>query len=141
MLEFLQPLHPKLVHFPIALFITAFGLEVLNWISRKKIFHQCAVCIYVLAALVTPLIVRTGLWEAERLHLGHPLLNQHQAFALRTMWTALMSLPVLWFFYQKSTKVFRVLFIICLISTAVLVTFTGDKGGRMVFEYGVGVAK
>jgi len=139
MLEFLTPLHPKVVHFPIALFITAFGLEVLNWMTRKNIFHQCAVCLYIIAALMTPLIVRTGLWEAERLHLSHPLLNQHQTFALWTMWTTLMSLPVLWFLHQKFPPIFRVLFVMCLINASVLVTLTADKGGKMVYEYGVGV--
>lgn len=138
MFEILQPLHPKVVHFPIALFITASGLEVLNWITRKKLFHQCAVCLYVLAALMTPLIVRTGLWEAERLHLSHPLLDQHQKYALWTMWGSLMSLPVLWFLFKKYLKAFRFVFVLCLIAVSVTVTLTGDKGGKMVYEYGVG---
>lgn len=139
MLEILQPLHPKVVHFPIALFMTALGLESLSWITKKPFFHQCAVCLYVLAALMTPLIVRTGLWEAERLNLSHPLLDQHQKYALWTMWFSLMSLPLLWFFFKGYKKVFRTLFIISLLVVAVLVTFTGDKGGKMVYEYGVGI--
>lgn len=139
MLEFLEPLHPKVVHFPIALFITAFGLEALNWITKKQFFHQCAVCLYVLAALMTPLIVRTGLWEAERLNLSHPLLDQHQRFALWTLWGSLMSLPVLWFLFKQYLKAFRVAFVACLIAVSVFVTLAGDKGGKMVYEYGVGV--
>jgi uncharacterized membrane protein len=114
-------------------------LEILNWISGKRFFHQCAICIYVFAALITPLVIRTGLWEAQRLHLSHPLLDQHQTYALGTMWTSLMSLPVLWFSAQKYPKIFRSLFVICLITAASLVTLTGDKGGKMVYEYGVGM--
>lgn len=139
MVEFLQPLHPKVVHFPIALFITAFGLEVLNWVTKKHFFHQCALCLYVAAALITPLVVRTGLWEAERLKLHHPLLDQHQRYALWTMWGTLMSLPMLWFFYHEQRKFFRTLFIVCLLASAGLVALTGDRGGKMVYEYGVGV--
>ena len=138
---FLIPLHPKVVHFPIALFVTAFGLEVLSLISKKNIFHQCAVCSYVLAAFAAPLVVRTGLWEEARLKLHHPLLEQHEAFALWTMWTSLISLPVLWLVYRKSQKVFRIFFILCLMSAVTLVALTADKGGDMVYKYGVGVEK
>jgi uncharacterized membrane protein len=60
-------------------------------------------------------------------------------FALWTMWVSLMSLPILWFLSQKYFKVFRSVFVICLIAVSVVVTLTGDKGGTMVYKYGVGV--
>ena len=139
MLELLEPLHPKVVHFPVALFITALGSEILSWMTRKQFFHQCAVYLYVCAALLTPLVVRTGLWEEERLHLNHPLLDKHRLFALWTMWVSLMSLPVLWFLFQKHLKAFRIVFVLCLIAISIVVTLTGDKGGTMVYQYRVGV--
>ena len=141
MLEYLEPIHPKLVHFPIALFITALGLDLASFIFRKEDFHKAAVYIYVIAALMTPLVVRSGLWEEERFHLNHPVLTKHRTFALWTMWVSLMSLPVLWFLKQKSRKFFRAFFMILLIGIAGLVTLTGHNGGRMVFEYGVGMEK
>ncbi len=141
MLEYLEPIHPKLVHFPIALFITALGLDLASFIFKKEDFHKAAVYIYVIAALMTPLVVRTGLWEEEEFHLNHPVLTAHRTFALWTMWVSLMSLPVLWFIKQKSRKFFRVLFMVLLIGIAWLVTLTGHNGGRMVFEYGVGMEK
>ncbi|MGE0269411.1 MAG: DUF2231 domain-containing protein [Candidatus Omnitrophota bacterium] len=139
MFELLQPLHPKMVHFPVALFITALIFETLSWLMRKHFFHQCALCLYVTAALITPLVVKTGLWETERLNLHHPLLDQHQRYALWTMWFSLMSLPVLWFFYQHQKRLLRVLFVVCLFTASGLVIMTGDRGGKMVYEYGVGV--
>ena len=78
---------------------------------------------------------------AERLHLSHPLLEQHQKYALWTMWGSLMSLPVLWFLFQNYIKVFRAVFIGYLIAVSIGVTLTGDKGGKMVYEYGVGVVQ
>ena len=141
MLDFSGPVHPMVVHFPIALFICAFGFEILSRIFKKDIFHQTALCLYTTAALVSPLVVRTGLWEAERLHLNHPILEQHETFALWTMWVSLMSLPVFWFLYQKNIKAFRILFIACLAAVLVLVSFTANRGGTMVYEYGVAVQK
>lgn len=141
MFDYLIPLHPKLVHFPIALFTTALGFDIASFIFRKEGLHKAAVSMYVFAALLTPIVVRTGLWEEERLHLGHPVLETHRMFALWTMWVSLMSLPVLWLIRQKSQKFFRMFFIVLLIAVAGLVTLTGHNGGRMVYEYGVGTEK
>ena len=141
MLDYLIPIHPKMVHFPVALFITAFFFDVLSLLFRKEGLHKAAVRIYVFAALMTPVVVRTGLWEEERLHLGHPLLEKHRVFALWTMWVSLMSLPVLWFIKQRSKKFFRTFFVILLITVAVFVTLAAHNGGRLVYEYGTGVEK
>lgn len=139
MLDFFIPLHPKVVHFPIALFVTALIFDGLSLIFRKEEFHKTAVNIYVFAALLTPLVVRTGLWEEERLNLNHPVLAKHRLFALWTMWVSLMSLPVFWFIKKEFTRYFRLLFFAILISIAIFVGFTAHYGGRMVYEYRVGV--
>ena len=78
-------LHPKLVHFPIALFTSAMGLEVLSLCFKKESLHRTAVHIYILAALISPLVVLTGLQDAQHLHLNHPVLTIHRNFALLTM--------------------------------------------------------
>ncbi len=139
MLDFLQPIHPKVVHFPIALFMTALGLDLASFIFKKEGLHKTALHIFILAALIAPLVVRTGIWEETRLHLNHPLLDLHRQFALRTMWTSLMSLPVLWLIKKKAPQFFRTFFMILLIGVAVFVTLAGHYGGRMVYEYGVGI--
>ena len=132
-------LHPMVVHFPIALFITSLVFEIVSLVSTSQNLHKAAIYMYVTAALVTPLIVRTGMEEAAKIGLNHPILTQHRQYALWLMWTSLMSLPVLWFTDQWLKKYFKVLFIAFLIASAIFVSFTGDKGGRMVFEYGIGV--
>jgi len=137
--EWLIPVHPKLVHFPIALFTAALGFDVLSFLFKKEGLHKAAVNMYVLAALITPMVVRTGMWEAERLNLHHPVLDKHRMFALWTMWVSLMSLPVLWLFKQQLPKYFRILFILCLIGIVGIVSLAGHNGGRMVYEYGVGI--
>jgi len=139
MLESLPyPLHPIVVHFPIALFITAFLFELSGLLLRKEILHQTAIMLYVLAALIAPLVVRTGHWEAGRLDLNHPVLDKHSLFAAWLMWVSLMSLPLLWLLYKKNPKIFRICFVLFAICAVVLITFTGHYGGRMVYEYGVG---
>jgi len=138
-LEILQPLHPKVSHFPIVLFGTAVVFDLLSLILRRESWHKTALQMYVFASLITPLVVRTGLWEEERLHLNHPVLETHRMFALWTMWAALMSLPVLWFIKREFNRYFRLTFLLILVVVVILVCLAGHNGGRMVFEYGVGM--
>ncbi len=137
-LPYLQRLHPKVIHFPIALFIGAMGVEVLSLIFKKDNLHRTAFHMYIMATVITPFVVLTGLQEAERLHLSHPLLTIHRNFALLTMWGSLVSLPVLWLAKKKGEKVLRIVFIVFLLLLATFVSIAGHNGGRMVYEYGVG---
>ena len=138
MVELTEHLHPMVVHFPIALFIMALFFELLSVFTRHEGLHKTALHLFVTAALITPLVVRTGLDEAARLNLKHPVLNEHREYAEWLMWVSLAALPLLWAVNRKCQKCFRAVFILVLISTAVLVTLTGHEGGKMVFEYGVG---
>jgi len=139
MFELPPHLHPMVVHFPVTLFIMALVFELASIVVKNENIHKAAIYMYVVAALITPLVVRTGIWEAEKIGLSHPLLDQHRNFALWLMWISLASLPVLWFLKKEFSKYFRIVFMIFLMSATVLVSLAGDKGGRMVFEYGVGV--
>jgi len=139
MMEQLMPLHPKLVHFPIALFITALILDLLSRIFRKENLHQAAVIVYLAGVFFAPIVVWAGLWEQQRLNLHHPVLEQHKLYAFITLWVSLASIPLLWFLKKKFVRLFRIVFTSLLLLMAVLVTTTGYFGGRMVYEYGAGI--
>ena len=132
-------LHPKVIHFPIALFIGAMGMEVLSLILKKDNLHRSAFHMYILATVITPLVVLTGWQEAAHLHLSHPILTIHRTFALLTMGTSLVSLPILWPAKKQGERVSRIVFIVFLLMLAAFVSVTGHNGGRMVYEYGVGM--
>ncbi len=131
-------LHPKLIHFPIALFLSAMGLEVLSLVFKKESLHRTALHIYILATLTTPLAVLTGLQDANHIHLNHPILTIHKNFAFLTMWGSFTSLPILWL-VRKNARILRIVFLVFILVIAAFVTITGHNGGRMVYEYGVGV--
>ena len=137
-LPYVQLVHPKVIHFPIALFLGAMGMEALSLIFKKDNLHRTAFHMYIFATVITPFVVLTGLQEAEHLHLSHPILTIHRNFALLTMWGSLISLPILWLAKKKGEKVLRGVFIIFLLILGVFVSITGYNGGRMVYEYGVG---
>ncbi len=140
----MEPIHPKLVHFPIALFMTAPVLALLGRLRRSgRPWAQgagtAAVYVYAIAALMTPVVAASGLHEAAELGLHHPLLETHRDGGMLLMWTSLMSLPVLWGVRRLHPRTAPYVWAFCLATAAALVTWTGHHGGRMVYEYGVGV--
>lgn len=132
-------IHPMLVHFPIALFLGALGFEIASLVSRKENLHRTAFHLYIVAALLSPLVVQTGLWEEDYLHLHHPILESHEESALATMWTALASLPILWLVHEKKVQMFRTVFLVFVLVVAVTVSTAAYFGGKMVYEYGIGI--
>ena len=141
-------LHPMMVHFPIALFLGALGFEIVSLIlpakggaaagRTKDSLHRTAFYLYMVAALLSPVVVQTGLWEEDWHHLHHPVVEAHERFALITMWTALASLPIFWLIQKKNSKIFRKVFIIFALLVAVTVSTAAYYGGHMVYDYGIG---
>lgn len=138
-MRLLEHLHPMVVHFPIALLISAFIFETGYHLFKRESLHQTAIYIYGLAVCVTPFVVWTGLLEAERNHLNHPVLTLHRNFALVVCWMSLISVPGLWWIHKRSTKIFKLVFLILLAVLSACVVVTAFNGGRLVYEYGIGV--
>ncbi len=132
-------IHPMVVHFPIALFISAFIFEIGHHFFRGESLHQTAVYIYGMAVCMTPLVVWTGWGEAQERHLNHPVLTLHRNFALVLCLMSLISVPFLWWIHKRSTSIFKSVFLVLLSIFSVCVVITAFNGGRLVYEYGVGV--
>ena len=132
-------LHPMLVHFPIALFITSLGFDVGGRLFNHQGLKQSAVYLFIAAVLLTPVVVQTGLWEAQRVDVHHPVLSSHRTFALVSMYTSGASLIFLWFIKMKYPKLFSSIFFLIILGIVSLIGITAYYGGRLVFEYGVGI--
>ena len=131
------PWHPMLVHFPIALYVSALILETLSWVFKRPALHETALRVGLLAVIFTPLVVRTGLMEAQEHNLHQPVVDLHRTFALWTMWVSLAALGILVIFYKYQKNFFRVVFILFLLVVVVLVSLAAYNGGRLVYEYGI----
>ena len=141
LLATLYPIHPKLVHFPIALIVSAMGMQGLGLLLKKDLLCQGAWLMFVLAVIAMPVVICSGLLEANRLHLHHPILNTHQTFAFWSSGISLAAVAVLWLMRSKNNKLFQITFLIILLVLSTLVMLTAHQGGRMVYEYAVGVSQ
>lgn len=131
--------HPMLVHFPIALFVGALGMEILSVLFRREDLHRTAVHMCVLGVSLLPLVVWTGLEEAEELKINHPVAVLHKNLALGTAGVSFISILSLLFSFKKFVRYFRLIFVVFLLLVVGLTAATAYNGGRLVYEYGVGV--
>jgi|GEM_PF-5505291 len=137
-MDLLTLLHPKLVHFPIAFFFGAWFLDVVSLLSKKEPVYKAAVYVYIMAAFSSAAAVASGLWEADRLNVHHPLMYTHRNFAFAVLgvsWTGLILIYIL----GKQPQAARLVFTCACWLAAALVLAASYFGGEMVFGYGVGV--
>jgi uncharacterized membrane protein len=135
----INTLHPKIVHFPVALFLSAAVFELVSLLLKKESIHRTALHVYILAALSAPLALITGLIAEDAAHVHHYLLERHELCAYITLCTSWTGLLVLWIVSKKAPQYSRKVFLIFTLVLAAVVLLTGYYGGRMVYEYGIGV--
>ncbi len=143
-MEFLAEFHPKVVHFPIALLLTYILFEGLGAITKKEFLLKGAHLLLLLGVVAAFVAIQTGeraemafdYWNKE----ASALMEEHEMYANITIWyfTALLVLRTFLVFKKKFTDVFKYSFVVLALIGGYFVYQTGDHGGRMVFEHGIG---
>ena len=148
MFEIPIPLHPAVVHFPIALIFLGALLSTLTIFTRRGALPQFAALTLILAAGAAQVAINTGEDQVEvllkRMPEAKPLLLVHAEWGERVRNIAVcaaISAVVALAFY-RATSIRRVLaFITTLLAGAACycVFQTVEDGGAMVYHHGVGV--
>lgn len=141
-LEGLVPFHPLLVHFPIALLVTALIADSLAYLMKNEVLSRWGGFLVVSAALFEIPTMVAGFLEVQRLGLRidrYPTLRWHVIMGLLMLTvTALVS-------YVRTSRPARGLptpawvWLALTFVLAGLVSVTGFFGGWLVYEDGVGV--
>lgn len=140
------PLHPLLVHFPIALLYSALAVEIAGFILKKEGLRNAVAPMLVLASLGALAAVITGLIAHEQLGKMstevHELIETHELFAFLTLGFCLASALIRIVAHVKgiaSGKIALIGFVL-LVLACVLAGITGYFGGEIVFKHGAGTA-
>ena len=140
-----DPLHPALVHFPIALTLVALLFEFLARHPRARGLEGAAGVLMVLAALGSVAAVLSG--DAAHDDAVVPpaaaaLIARHEQVGELAMWLllALAAVRVLlgWRGWYKGVVPWA--YLLFAAAAAGLVGYNGYLGGKMVFDHGVGTA-
>jgi uncharacterized membrane protein len=139
--------HPLVVHFPIALVLVATALLLAARLLRNHSLAETAatvgtwnLCLGAVAALFA---LATGLGAVLDLDVSaatHQAISVHVKWAMLT--TLLLVLLALWRGAGTASRSRPSwLFLMVLLAASGALIFTGYRGGKNVFEYGVGVRK
>ncbi|HSL42718.1 MAG TPA: DUF2231 domain-containing protein [Anaerolineales bacterium] len=149
MIEFLQgkwlkhPLHPALVHIPTALWPAAFVFDLLSLIYSDNTLVQMAFYAILIGLIVALLAIPTGYadWTdirpekpAWKLGLYHMILNVF----ISILWG--INLALRWQTYQTMISVPAAQVALSALATLLLLV-SGYLGGRMIYAYGINVAR
>lgn len=148
-MEFLASLHPKMVHFAIALLSIYVLFEILYAIFKKDIFNQTAMYLLLFGILGAVASLLTGnqayhyaeyLFDNYDVKIPLGLMEEHEEFAkITTFW--FIGLLIIRFFLNIKNKLNGYLHILVLFFAIVGMYFiyeTGEHGGKLVYEHGVG---
>ncbi|MFQ6675232.1 MAG: DUF2231 domain-containing protein [Fidelibacterota bacterium] len=143
------PVHPQVTHFPIALIITAFLLQIVvvlkpAWLSRSTSLWLLglAVVLSIVSALSGQDAANRAVNLMELSESTRSLLTTHRRFANLTLWTSLGTFLLwLWLFLRSPSdrRVDR-LALALLFILSLSVAATGYLGGELVLSHGVGVS-
>ena len=138
-----HPLHPILVHFPIALLFTSVLFDVIaNW-RKKDSFREGALWLLMLGLAGGVAATIAGSWAeeaAEKAGIAESLIEIHEILAFITIGIfGVLLIGRLFLKNQFTANTFVPYFLIALVGLGTL-SATGYFGGDLVYEHGAGIA-
>lgn len=136
------PLHPVIVHFPVALLLLAGLFGLLSLFVKREFWKGLTLKSLIGGVIFSPLAVITGLIEEQNLEHNeavHEILIIHKYNGLAILF--FFQILIVWYWLRRllmGNKEY-ILWVISLLLGTVLVLFQGYLGGEMVFGNGAGV--
>lgn len=137
----MESVHPLVVHFPIALLMTAIFLDVLALVFKRPGLHRVALWNLGLGTLGAAVAVLTGLQAARIAKHSleiHQVIELHRKLGIATL--VIGGLVVGWRLFKRDrvTSRARVLTLCVMLAMAATLSLGAHLGGRLVYEFGVG---
>jgi uncharacterized membrane protein len=143
-INFLADIHPRVVHFPIALLATYSILEIVGVLFKKEFISKSALLILCIGVVTSLLAVLTGnqaasdftFWTEE----SSTVLNDHQTFATFLLWFSAIVCGLRIYFTVKKKFSGKINYIFLILSLVILYLIyqTGSYGGDLVKRFGIG---
>jgi len=147
-MDFLAGLHPKIVHFPIALLSAYTLFEILGIVLKNEFLSKVAHLFLFLGVLSTLAAVLTGnqaeevaeALKKQGVVIQLQAISEHSDYANYTVWffSALLVYRTFLVLKKKFQGTIKYLFIVLALAGFFLVFETGEHGGKLVYKYGIG---
>jgi len=158
-MEFLAELHPKVVHFPVALLLVYALLELIGAVFKKSTFTNAAFIVLIIGFIGTIAAMVTGEQAAHLAEewdeigllndaiMPYGAIDKHEDWASITLWyflfvVILRSLFVINFVVKKKYENYfnsvRYGFAVLSLVGCFFIYETGERGGELVYKHGIG---
>ena len=137
----MESIHPMVVHFPIALLLTALFVDGLALILKRPTLHRVALWNLSLGTLGAGVAVLTGL-QAEDVAKHSfeiwQIMQLHKRLGITTLILGMMVTSWRWSKRDQLSQRARLLTVVGMLVMASTISLGAYLGGRMVYEFGVG---
>ncbi|MBI3996435.1 MAG: DUF2231 domain-containing protein [Candidatus Omnitrophica bacterium] len=143
-LEVIHYIHPLIVHFPIALLLTAVLLDGLAIILKRPALHRVALwnlCLGTVGAGVAVLTGREAAEVAKHSFEIWKVMEQHQRFGFATLIFATLASALRLVKRDQLPPSLQAVSLILMLAMAVTLSLGARLGGRLVHEFGVHATK
>ncbi|KAB2881368.1 DUF2231 domain-containing protein [bacterium] len=133
----MQNVHPMLIHFPIALFLTAMIFDLVSFARRNESFENMASKLFILSAIafiasaITGLLAENSVSHSEE---AHHIMEDHKLFQLIATGISVF-IALLIFFVKKRMQLLR---LVLTLLGAGFMTYGSYLGGELVYRFGIG---
>ena len=137
----METIHPLVVHFPIALFLSALLVDLVALGLKRPAWHRVALWNLSLGTLGAAVAVLTGLRAEEIAKHSFEIwkiMELHERLGITTLTLGIMVTSWRLWKRDRLTSRARILTLIAMMVMASTVGFGAYLGGRMVYEFGVG---
>ena len=137
----MESVHPLLVHFPIALLLTAVALDGLALLLKRDGLHRIALWNLSLGTVGAAVAVLTGL-QAEDIAKHSfeiwQVMELHERLGITTLVLGLMTTSWRLRYRDRLTPRSRTLTFLTMLAMTGTLAYGAHLGGRLVYEFGVG---
>jgi uncharacterized membrane protein len=138
----MPPLHPAIVHFPIALMFAAGALYLVGFLRGSDILLKAAFAMHIAGLVFGVLAILTGDYAENQLVQNkeiHALAELHEMLAMVAIWA--FALLAVWAYVRHSSKLKseKIAFMCLLLGVIGTTGFAAHLGGSMVYLHGAGV--
>ena len=143
-MEFLAELHPKVIHFPIALLITSVLFDIVGLLSRKEFYHKSSHLLLLLGVLGAFTAALTGNQAASAYAFWNDansiVVTKHAFYANVTIWyfTFILVLRTFLVLKKKYFPALKYLIVVLSLAGCFFIFQTSEYGGELVKKYGIG---
>jgi len=139
-----HPIHPVVVHFPLALLSASVLFDLLARRWRRESFQETGFYVLIAGLLGAVVAVVTGgLAEDAVKHRGvpHAALEVHETLAYATLYFFIGLLALRLLMRWKLIREMPLLYLVMGVVGILILAATGYFGGSLVYDYGAGVSK